>query len=334
MGLSYGKQHPSSPWPDLPPELAGLIMCRLRSHTDRLSFMSVCRPWRLAGQQHHPLHDPLPWLRLRDRFFQSLPGGDLRLLKLAMDAHHSSPGYLDCFDSWLFISRFNDGSGTRFLINPSSGRLIRVPQLRFRSGCTSPRKMIVCSPDDLVAASSYDSSKVAFYRPGAVSWSLHRSTSTLQLGRYTDMAFHRGKLYVVTIKEELLVLSVAAAATRVSRACHVEHVIKGRQDQVATRLYLVASCGKLLMVKITRCIGYSSLDQASCSKFVEKIVLDVFEADLVMGRWLEVKALDCGQALFVGRGGSKAVTMTCHDDVFQGNRPASSSLCFRLPAKG
>ncbi|CAN6374133.1 unnamed protein product [Urochloa humidicola] len=51
----------------------------------------------------------------------------------------------------------------------------------------------------------------------------------------------------------------------------------------------------------------------------EGIKLLVFEADLEAGRWLEVHDLD-GQALFVGRGCSKALSLTGDDERLRGNR--------------
>lgn len=53
------------------------ILCRLLSHDDRRRFKAVCRQWRLAAQQRHPLTLPpaLPWLSLDHRTYQSVADG-------------------------------------------------------------------------------------------------------------------------------------------------------------------------------------------------------------------------------------------------------------------
>ena len=72
MGLCLGKAaggHTSRwpCWPDLPPEIAGLILSRLGSHDDRLSFAAVCPEWRLAAEQHRtPLPPAIPCISLGD----------------------------------------------------------------------------------------------------------------------------------------------------------------------------------------------------------------------------------------------------------------------------
>jgi hypothetical protein len=72
MGLCLGKTSPS-PWPDLPPELAGLILSRLLCHVDRNSFSLVCRGWRLAGQQQRTLVPPaMPGINLGRGLYYNL----------------------------------------------------------------------------------------------------------------------------------------------------------------------------------------------------------------------------------------------------------------------
>jgi hypothetical protein len=73
MGLCLGKTSSSSPWPDLPPELAGLILSRLLCHMDRISFSAVCRDWRLAElQQRTSMPPAMPWINLGRGFYHSL----------------------------------------------------------------------------------------------------------------------------------------------------------------------------------------------------------------------------------------------------------------------
>ncbi|XBI94910.1 hypothetical protein VPH35_031465 [Triticum aestivum] len=56
MGLNIGKTRGcgASRWSDLPQDIAGLILCRLPSHADRLSFGAVCHDWRLAAELQQP----------------------------------------------------------------------------------------------------------------------------------------------------------------------------------------------------------------------------------------------------------------------------------------
>ncbi|KAL6595563.1 hypothetical protein ACP70R_047903 [Stipagrostis hirtigluma subsp. patula] len=110
MGLLPSGEPRPSLWSDLPPELAGLILSRLPcSHADRLSFRSVCRQWRLAARQQHPLPPPSPpWLCLGPRTFQSLPDGETRRFTGWPAACHRSNAADVCFfDGWLLLEHEN-----------------------------------------------------------------------------------------------------------------------------------------------------------------------------------------------------------------------------------
>uniref|UniRef100_A0A0E0L7V6 F-box domain-containing protein n=1 Tax=Oryza punctata TaxID=4537 RepID=A0A0E0L7V6_ORYPU len=54
----------SSGWPDLPPDLLGVVLRRLHSHTDRVRVAAVCRPWRFGARLQLPLPPPMPWVVL------------------------------------------------------------------------------------------------------------------------------------------------------------------------------------------------------------------------------------------------------------------------------
>ncbi|CAL5052373.1 unnamed protein product [Urochloa decumbens] len=288
MGLCLGKQLPPSLWSDLPPDLASLVLCRLPSHADRL-----CRQWCLTAKQQYPLLPPvIPWLCLNfDNFFrgfQSLPDGHLS--RSCMYLEFSVPVCVS--DGWLLYLRSTP------------------PDRLFLSKATM-NLMIVCS-GDLVAAIFYDGD-VCFYRVGDPSWLV--CTNDRREGQYEDIAFHHDKLFALTTKEELFAFDAGD-----SEASNVEHVIRAavesppatnKERLPCIKRYLVTSCGKLLMVKLT---------DHDRSRIIKNIGVKVFEAELGTGQWVEVKKLDGGQALFVGRGCSKAILLSGHERGFQGNR--------------
>ncbi|XP_025827500.1 uncharacterized protein LOC112902591 [Panicum hallii] len=316
----------SSPWSELPADLGGLILRLLPCHIDRLRFRSVCRQWRLVERQQRPHLPPaLPLIWLGGHAFLSPAGGELRrfrtddvdVLRRMFPSCHGS------FDGWLLYQRYGEDSKC-FLVNPLSGATIEMP-LSLDNGA----KIIVCSPD-LVTAILWSSS-VAFYRPGALSWSACPSDRRAR-GLYVDIALHRGKLYALNNEDGLFVHDVsAAAAAAVPKASRVvEHAITPQPPAVANRRglllmrrYLVVSCaGKLLLVKWmvpSRRDPDNSRSAASSSNATDRVVLKVFEADLEKGRWTEVNSLDNGEALFVGGGCSKAVRLTGKDRRFREN---------------
>ncbi|KAL6595564.1 hypothetical protein ACP70R_047904 [Stipagrostis hirtigluma subsp. patula] len=178
-------------------------------------------------------------------------------------------------------------------------------------------KMVVCSPE-LVAASIHGMA-IGFFRPSGT-WSLSRLRPDGRMqGWYQDIAFHRGKLYALAHNEELFAHNVVVDGDAAAGTPHVEHVIKA-QPSASTDLgvpcgrmrYLVPSRDRLLMVKW-------SMEEGD-TKFTKWFKLKVFEADLDTGRWLEVKNLEDGHALFVSRGCSKALRVMDNDPTFRGDR--------------
>ncbi|OEL25409.1 hypothetical protein BAE44_0013572 [Dichanthelium oligosanthes] len=323
-------------WPDLLPELGGFILRLLLCQIDRLRFRCVCRRWRLVERQQRPLLPPaLPFICLNNRGFLSLSGGEVRRVVGSPQADDIS--CRGCFDGWLLygpkphLLDFYGDLRTGFLINPLSGATVEMPvhlNDLARSSVMYMRKAIVCSPD-LIAA-FLGGSSFAFYRPGAPSWSVCRPSDddhdARRRGSYVDVAFYRGKLYGLNDVDELFIHKIAGDGAPEAAASHVvEHAIKAQgprrtADPEETFIrchYLVVSCtGKLLMVKWTVPPFYRRSSPAS----FDGITVEVYEADLEVGRWLEVNSLDNGEALFVGRGCSKAVRFTGNDERFQGNR--------------
>ncbi|CAN6374134.1 unnamed protein product [Urochloa humidicola] len=309
-----------SSWPDLPPDLIALILRRLPWLLDRLSFRSVCRAWR-----HLP---PPPLLRSNafDDTFQTLTGDELppRLLFTVPPAAAASPPgtaaaaattfLLRCYDDWLLCC--NDRDATWFLFNPlaagtaAAAAVVDVPLLRDdRPGTRMQhpaKRIIACSPELL--AGILGRGDVAFYRPppppaAAPAWSVC-PPDTRGWGWYLDIALYRGKIYALKNNNELFFYNLDGGAPEHVFSAHPP--LEDPKELADWIGHLVVSRGKLLMVRWR--VPYR-----------KGIKLLVFEADLEVGRWVEVHDLD-GEALFVGRGCSRAIRFTGDDERLQGNR--------------
>ena len=175
-------------------------------------------------------------------------------------------------------------------------------------------KIIVCSPDLIVAASRLIDNNIVSFRPGIdTSWSVlpYDDDDGDHKRMYEDIALYRGKLYALTSNGDLLVHEIRDNNT-LSRA---ELVIRGaaaepplshlqwqysiddivHQYRVISCKYLVISCsGKLLIYRCTN----SPMLITSANIYDYEIKFKVFEADLEGGQWLEVKSLD-GQVVFL-----------------------------------
>ncbi|TVU26860.1 hypothetical protein EJB05_29429, partial [Eragrostis curvula] len=188
-------------------------------------------------------------------------------------------------------------------------------------------QVIVWSPDLVIALLC--SGSVAFYRPGALLWSV--SSPSVEAGSrrrlIRDIALYRGKVYAIDSDDNIFVHELggdhgdnAGAPMKPHRAAR--HVVMAQPPNASKEAkrrmrYLVVCCDYLLMVRWSVPSGKRS--SSSASKATEGVKLRVFQADLEMGRWLEVEDLG-DHALFVGRGCSKAIRFTGDDQRFQGNR--------------
>lgn len=120
MGLSLGKTRGrgASRWPDLPQDIAGLILCRLPSHADRLSFGAVCHDWRLAAELQRP--PAMPWVSLGGGSYQCIVEGKSYRFAAAPGKYcHLS------FGSWLLYGHRN-----RLLLRhhvPGASSAIEIP---------------------------------------------------------------------------------------------------------------------------------------------------------------------------------------------------------------
>ncbi|XP_062182155.1 uncharacterized protein LOC133886480 [Phragmites australis] len=326
MGSQPSKATPamSSRWSALPPELADLVLRRLPSLADRSRFASVCRHWlHVATRYSAPcLPRALPWLYLPDGSFQSLPDGERHSFR-RFRKHAWCSG---SFGNWLLFQEEGRTCRHHFLTNPLTKATMRLPSYcnkpiylnsdaaystRSRSIHFFIRKVIVCSSDLIAARVTYRFRRpdvVACCRPGMSSW----STGLCNGHVYDDMAFYKGKLYAVTIQGDLFAQELTddcdTGEPRVSR--NIEQVIRATPPlEAARRCYLVISHTlKLLMVRWTPPRGST-----------KEMKLKVFEADLEMSQWLEVKSLD-DQVLFVSSTCSKGISASDHGDYVQGNK--------------
>ncbi|KAG2563635.1 uncharacterized protein LOC120645903 [Panicum virgatum] len=337
MGAWLSKQQASpapasSPppcWSGLPPELADIVLRRLPSLADRARFASGCRH---VATQYSPsppgLPPALPWLNFHDGSFRSLPDGEPHSFPLGEDT--LCGGSSGCGGPWS-----SSPSRRHFLKNPLLGTTRWLPghcrepvdlnpdgsrRPVSTSTSTSTRflisKVIVCSGDLIAATVNYHITgpcAVVCCRPGTSSWS-----AGLRDGRwYKDMALYKGKLYTVADDGSLFAHEVTedtcnGEGEQVIKAprFRLEHIMPDEPyftpDCVKTCYLVISRDHKLLMVLrwiVVPCCDCYRAEQ-DCTPHM---ALKVFEADLEMCRWVEVRSLG-DQVLFVSPYSSKAIS--------------------------
>ncbi|KAM0893533.1 hypothetical protein ACQ4PT_025051 [Festuca glaucescens] len=309
-------------WPDLPPELLGLVLSRLPSHADRVRVAAVCHPWRSKARMLRPLPPLLPWLVLCDGSFLSLPDGAVHRLPVPDNVS----------------SRFSTGSmlvlvhgdDTYSLMNPSPGRTTPLPELAV---CLQRKPIVqkVVVSDHLVAAlvkvkklNTTTTTKVIISARGKqcdiTSYSLVKWPEPA--GSFiNDIALFKGKLYILTTEVEhyqleLYILDGRREQTAIRRIPGVaddygeDMYNPYSTDNYVQRHYLVSSGDRLLMVE--RRINQPPMFPRDSGIVKRTRHFEVFEAaDLSSGRgrWIEVDTL-MGRALFVSKGCSESLPAT------------------------
>ncbi|GJN25696.1 hypothetical protein PR202_gb13559 [Eleusine coracana subsp. coracana] len=176
-------------------------------------------------------------------------------------------------------------------------------------------KIIVCSPR-LIAAlfSSKGCCRIAVCRPGASLWSVAWNRSF----RVTDMAFYKGRLYVIDDDDEsLLAVDISIDAIGNPWVFRIVTVIDNPPYKTLMRtVYLVESHGSLMMVCRRNPPAYVESQIHTFVGLCEPELM-AFEADFGRSRWAKVTTLQDDQVLFLGSC-SKAVCMPQHDML--GNR--------------
>ncbi|KAM3215575.1 hypothetical protein ACQJBY_067540 [Aegilops geniculata] len=189
-------------------------------------------------------------------------------------------------------------------------------------------KIIMCSPQLVVALFDVCSPiKIGCFRPATLSWSNTPFTSCQDPHGwsiiYKDIAFHRGKIFALSSRENLFTYELVLGETPLSQTCstsRVEHVIKEGPAVAAmantryVQRHLVTSSDKQKLLMVRWSIPWQR------DKFDHRVMeLQVFEADLQKGQWSEVKDLG-SQVLLVGETSSRALVVAGSSDRgFRGN---------------
>ncbi|KAF8765561.1 hypothetical protein HU200_008428 [Digitaria exilis] len=326
------------PWSELPPEILDLVLRRLDSHVDRVSFASVCRLWRHVARRYSPPLPPaMPWIIFpHGVYFQSLSDGEVRrFLRRREHDDYQCHGSFD--QNWLFFKEI--GSNRLFLENPLTTATIELPghcnepvflfsngTFQTPSNLTSANfdiyKVVVCSDDLIAALVKYDYHNVVVCcRPGMLSWSTGISKTT-NVYRYQDMAFYNGMVYAVSNGGDLFEHEVSKdsdtgepGVSRIKQVMAAPPPLDGYYQFLmeSTKCYLVISCAnKLLLV---RWFLPNTIENPN-----NNLMLKVSEADFEASEWIEVERLD-DQVLFVSSNCSKAIsTASTHDQDLEDNR--------------
>ncbi|XP_051225459.1 uncharacterized protein [Lolium perenne] len=310
--LEYTPPRKASPWPDLPPELLGLVLLRMTSRADRVRICAVCRTWR-SGARLQMLPPLLPWVAQRDGTFLSLPDGAIHRTPVP---DYDRVLYRVSTGSMLFLV---DRQGGCVLMNPSSGKAtplqINLDYLELRYEWDI-RKVVVSDSLHLVAVLTIgktNGKNVTIYVCGP------QGTTAMEWGppvnsRTFDIAIFHGKLYILTRENygtpevcnayglpELHVLEVGNMSIKSVKCIRSTH-----RDYDATHFvfYLVPSRDQLLMVG--RIVDPNPMNTPMPSRCFK-----VFQAAGLSsghGWWSKVHTL-MGHALFLSRGCSRSLAV-------------------------
>ncbi|CAM0883114.1 unnamed protein product [Alopecurus aequalis] len=304
--IEYIGPSKAASWPDLPPELLGLVLLRMTSLADRIRICAVCRSWR-SGARLQPLPPLLPWVALRDGTFISLPDAAIHRTPVA---DYDCVLYRVSTGRMLFLVERDGGC---FLMNPSwKATALQINpyylELKYQLNL---RKVVVS--DDLHTVAVLTTGKtngknVTVYArelqgTTAIEWGAPVNSHTF------DIAIFNGKLYVLTREyydlPDLYVLKVGNnMSIRFVQCIRSTH----RDNELGHFVfYLVASGNRLLTVgQIVYPRPFDMQRRPLTSECFK-----VFEAaDLSSGHgwWSEVDTL-MGHALFLSRGCSRSLAL-------------------------
>ncbi|WVZ91874.1 hypothetical protein U9M48_037988 [Paspalum notatum var. saurae] len=332
----------SPPWSDLPPELLSMVFLRLPTRADRAFFPVVCRTWCSAARQSRlPPPSPVPWiLQPSAGTVTSMPPGEtFRFPDGNGVRYHTSCG------AWFVLSPQNDDSC--FLMNPFTRATMPLPRLSSYSYYEHPvelgdgmdpdidseetwrlhnndeifvTSLVVCSTRLIAAIVSVQfgsRAAIALCRPGAAAWSVSAHDECREL---SHMVFFQGKLYALYYDhsdyrtEDLIRIDIVDEHdSDVPRVSRIDRLLWGPMsidtgDEDYCLSYLLESNGSLLVVR--RNISFKA---DHCGILVGSSKLEVLKADLEQHMWADVRTLGNDQALFLGQGCSKAVSVSPYD---------------------
>uniref|UniRef100_A0A0D9X7R2 KIB1-4 beta-propeller domain-containing protein n=1 Tax=Leersia perrieri TaxID=77586 RepID=A0A0D9X7R2_9ORYZ len=336
------KQQPPS-WADIPRDLAIHVLRFLPAQVDRACFAAVCPKWRAAARQAVlPAPLPLLALP-DGTFYCIPHGKAFRFPLPGCAGYKTAAcGRWLVFprDDGCFLVDPITGSTvalpalSRVRLRPPNAvaRYVNVGiegqnahahmfyphatwmHIRSLHEMMPINKLLMCSPNLVAAligstlANAARNSQILVCQPGASSWSV-RAYDKCEL--FEDMAFYRGKLYALNHEENLLIINISQdPRTGDPQISRIGQVIKG-DSRYSTmidtmdkkKLYLVESCGALLMVRRKVCCRMAGDTVVSGQSEFE-----VFEADFEHSQWVSVTTLGGDQMVFLGRPCSRAVS--------------------------
>ncbi|KAI4363821.1 hypothetical protein MLD38_019990 [Melastoma candidum] len=287
-------------WAGLPGELLHLVLDKLESHRDYVSFYQVCKPWLSIVRER----EEEEFLSLRPHLLFTVP-------------------YLDDFiPTWLLHSVFNfdtyhleltstqfkyacgcshgwfawiDPDNHLFLRDPFSARTIPLPPLQLESGSTVSKIVLSRSPgsaplDCLVVAIYGKHDRLAFTKLGSGSWTCLDPS----LKSFTDVMFDADRVFAVDKCAQLVSFDPQFGLPYVG-ADKVQVVVPNCMES-ASDVYIVRSC-RSSAVLMVRWPGFGYEIQVFKLVEVDKRFL-----------WLEVKSLE-DEILFVGH--RHSVSLSC-----------------------
>ncbi|OEL24906.1 hypothetical protein BAE44_0014071 [Dichanthelium oligosanthes] len=289
-----------------------------------------------------PPAPPLPLLAFPDGTFYSLPYGPCRFPGFGCAGYRGAAcGSWLVFprdDGCFLVDPFSGATVTLPALSPIRLRpanaavkyaereeqTVRIGftwmDMKFSEKMEIINKLVVCSPN-LVAAffgsasmqGGGHTSQILVCQPRASSWSVRALD---QCKEFEDMAFYQGKLYALAVDENLLTVNISQdPRTGDPQVARIGQVIKGDPDPFLEawwpddttgrkKLYLIESCGTLLMVRRKVCCRISE----DAPIVAEQNKFEVFKADIKHSRWMDVTTLGDDQMLFLGRQCSRAVS--------------------------
>ncbi|KAL5702027.1 hypothetical protein ACHQM5_027296 [Ranunculus cassubicifolius] len=285
---------------ELPDHILSIIAKFLTNIVDFIKFGAVCHSWHLVYTQTLPEYHPPPQFPLlmistdldhydETRSFCSLSKSSLSNYRVTMSHDYvcrgSSYGWL------VIVDKVSNGV---HLFNPFLGGncVIRVPSVTefkgFPAHAISNEYCLVnavlsANPlldGDYVVMAIYGGfNRLAYYKPGDKSWTCLDDDHVFYSVVYFHDQFYGvdriGALYAIDLSDNDPKLSM---------------VVEAMYEYTTNQLYLVESCGNLVMVK--REVKYDSPIYFTTG-------FEVFKLDFVESKWVQVKDM-CGQVLFLG----------------------------------